>query len=63
MSCKLCEDIPEGSVVETYVRVSNANVLIAGCEEHLSELIRIYKLGLHSDASPAQSDKSSEGEQ
>lgn len=56
MSCSACEDAQEIQMKEdkynnvfsyprihTYVRVGNGNVLIAGCEEHLAELIQRLK--------------------
>lgn len=41
MSCAECEEHP----IITYVRVGKANVEIRGCEEHLRELIEIYRRG------------------
>lgn len=49
MSCSKCEDIPEGSVIETYVRIGRANVMIVGCEEHLAELIRLLRVATESE--------------
>lgn len=42
MSYSKCEEEP----IQTYVRVGKANVAIMGCEEHLKELIKIYRKGL-----------------
>lgn len=46
MSCVKCE---ETEVLETYIRVGKANVMIVGCNEHLKELIRLFRLGLAQD--------------
>lgn len=35
MSCRVCEEEP----IQTYIRVGNGNVMVAGCEKHLKELI------------------------
>lgn len=42
MSCSKCEEEP----IQTYIRVGKANVAVMGCEEHLKELIEIYRKGL-----------------
>lgn len=34
MSCRVCEEEP----IQTYIRVGNGNVMVAGCEKHLKEL-------------------------
>lgn len=41
MSCRACENDPK----VTYVRVGPANVEIAGCEEHLGQLIEQLRAG------------------
>lgn len=46
VSCNKCEEEP----IQTYIRVGKANVAIMGCEEHLKELIEIYRKGLKCDA-------------
>jgi hypothetical protein len=30
----------------SYIRVGNANVLIAGCRDHMQQLVEIYRTGL-----------------
>lgn len=46
MSCEECKEVQEkgytpytGQMAYTYVRIGNGNVLIAGCDKHLSELL------------------------
>lgn len=41
MSCRICEEEP----IITYMRIGNGNVEVRGCEEHLRELIRVYRKG------------------
>lgn len=50
MSCQACDIAQERGQLVSYVRVGRANVLIAGCGDHLRELIRLYQLGLRADA-------------
>ncbi len=50
LSADVTQPLP---VAYTYIRVGRANVLISGCKEHLTELIRICRAGLeHSTSHP-----------
>lgn len=58
MSCLACETAQGMNVAPnalgelmgfTYVRVGVSNILIAGCNEHLRELILIFRKGLKSE--------------
>lgn len=41
MSCQACDDLE----IVTHVRVGRANVQIAGCREHLRELLETLDAG------------------
>lgn len=56
MSCQKCDEAQEvvpgnftGMANATYVRVDAANVLIAGCREHLKRLIDLLHEAYHAE--------------
>lgn len=52
MSCVKCDvDEKDNEAVTTYVRVGSSNVMIVGCEEHLRQLLELYRKGVHESKS------------